>query len=260
MFLAFSNRRLSVSAASLLFFFVIGLSACNATIVATACSRDGVILVADGLVLQPGSTPPSIKGCKITQGADSCFFSILGVRDMKSINYDLTPMAKYACRSGGSIVERAMAFEQMALPEVQRMWKYVKAHKPETYATVSRAGSARVQVVFAGGPPFTVAVVGYVEDSLGNVVVDEAKSNVCDFASKADYEVIGVSENVEVYHAEHREIEELDDIGLLRALVLGAIELEGKPKRIGPPIAILQINADGAKWIDRGLCQEIKHR
>ena len=45
----------------------------------------------------------------------------------------------------------------------------------------------------------------------------------------------------------------------LHRLLLGAIALEADPKKIGPPIAILEISGNGAKWIERGACAEIKH-
>jgi len=244
-----------------LFLFLIGPAVCNATLVLTACSPNGVVIAADGLTLKPDANPPSTaEACKIMRGTDTCFFSIVGVQDIRSIDYDLVPMADHACKGNGSMVERAKAFEKIALPEVQRAWSYIKAHEPASYALMRRSGPASVCVVFAGGPPFTVVIVQYVEDASGRMTIDKSIIDVSNFASESAYENVGVSENVELYQRQHREIEKLNDAGFLRGLLLGAIQLEGKPKRIGPPIAILEINGNGPKWIQRGACAEIKHR
>jgi len=245
---------------SLFLLFFAGPSICNATLVLTACSRDGVILAADGLMLRPGANPPSMQGCKIRQGTDNCFFSIAGLQDMLSIHYDLVPMADHACRGNGTIVERAKTFEKTALSEVQRAWDQIKVHDAASYALMKRSGSARVSVVFAGGLPFTVAIVQYIDDSSGRMVIDKSLIDVSNSASQSAYETVGASENVEVYQRQHREIERLNDAGFLRALLLGAIQLEGNPKRIGQPIAILEINSTGARWIEQGACAKIKHR
>jgi hypothetical protein len=244
-------------AVTVLFLFFVGPS--SATVILTACSADGVVIAADGLSLKPGGTPPFVKGCKIRQGADSCFFAISGVQDIAVIRYDLVPMATRACKSDGSIVERAKAFQIAALPEVQRAWRRIVAHEPDAYALMTRSSPARVDVVFVGGPPFTVAIVGYVEDSLGRMTIDNSTIDVSNFASKPAYRTVGASENVEVYQKQHREIERLNDVGFLRNLLLGAIQLEGNPKRIGPPIAILEIGGNGAKWIEQGACLPLKH-
>lgn len=242
-----------------LFLLFIGSYTCNATLILTACSRDGVTVVADGLVLKPGGNPPSLKGCKIMQGTDDCFFSVAGVQDIRSIHYNLVPMADHACKSSRSLVERAKTFQETALPEVQRAWKYIKMHEPAAYTLMKRSGSARVSVVFSGGPPFTVAIVQFVEDSSGNMTVDNPMIDVSNPTSQTAYESVGASENVEVYSRQHPEIERLDDAGFLRGLLLGAIQLEREPKRIGPPVAILEINRTGARWVEQGACAEIKH-
>jgi len=68
-----------------------------------------------------------------------------------------------------------------ALPEVRRAWNHIKAHELATYTLMKRSGSARVSVVFAGGPPFTVAIVQYVEDSSGRMVIDNSMIDVSNF-------------------------------------------------------------------------------
>jgi hypothetical protein len=249
-----------VRALWLFLLFFIGPRACSATLVLTACSRDRVIVAADGLSLKPGGNPLFVQACKIIPGIDTCFFSIVGLQDIRSIHYDLVPMADHACKGNGSIVERAKTFEKSALPEVRRAWSHIKAHEPVAYALMKKSGPTRVSVVFAGGPPFTVTIVQYVEDSSGAMTIDKSVIDVSEFESQTSYEVVGTSENVEVYHGQHPEINMLDDVGFLRGLLLGAIQLEGDPKRIGQPIAILEINSTGASWIEQGACSEIKRR
>jgi hypothetical protein len=239
--------------------FFVGHSSCSATLVLTACSRDGVIIAADGLSLKPGGNPPTVQSCKIMQGTDSCFFSIVGVQDINSIHYDLVPIARRFCRGNGSIVERAKAFEKNTLPEIRRAWNHIKAHEPAAYALMKRSGSARVSVVFAGGPPFTVVIVQYVEDFSGNMTIDNSMIDVSNLASQTAYETVGASENVEVYQRQHPEIGRLNDADFLRSLLLGTIQLEHDPKRIGSPIAILEVKNTGASWIEQGACPKINH-
>jgi hypothetical protein len=241
-------------------FFLLGSSLCHATLILTACSPTRIIIAADGLSLKPGAIPPSVPGCKIMQGADSCFFSIAGIQDIKSINCDLVPLAKRACRGNGSIIERANIFEQSALPEVQRAWQHIRAHEPEAYALMKRSGQAHVDVVFASGrSPLTVAIVQYVENASGNMVIDKRTNDISSFVRPPAYKEVGASENADIYHRQHPEIGQLDDIDFLRSMLVGAIGLETLPKRIGPPIAILQIDINGAKWIEQGACAKIKH-
>lgn len=229
----------------------------HATLILTACSGSGVVIASDGLVLKPGSNPPSVKGCKIMQGTNDCFFVISGVRDIHRIHYDLVPMAVRACRSSGSIVERANVFEKAAFPEVQRAWKHIKAHEPATYALMDKHGPARVAVVFAGGPPFTVAIVQYVENSSGDMAIDDRIVDVGDFASESVYHAIGETQNVKAYQRQQPEIEKLPKVDFLRALLSGAIAAEQTEteKVIGIPVAILEINNEGARWIEQGACK-----
>jgi hypothetical protein len=239
--------------------FFAGPSLCHATIILTGCGADRVILAADGLSLSPGRNPPFRESCKIVQGSDRCFFAISGVQDIKDINYDLVPRAVHACKSRGSIVQRADVFEKDNLSEVRRAWNHIRAHEPAAYALMRRSGPARISAVFAGGPPFTIAIVQYVEDSSGNMSIDNSIVDVGNFAKQTAFETVGAGENVKVYQSQHREIGFLSDEDFLRRLLLGAIQLEVEPKRIGPPIAILEINATGAKWIEKGACAEIRH-
>jgi len=240
---------------------IAGTSTCRATLVLTACSGDGVVVAADGLLLKPGGTPPSVKGCKIMQGTDTCFFSIVGVRDIQSIHYDLVPLAAHACKGKETLIERANSFEKTALPEVRRAWTHIKAHEPATYALMNQSGKpAHFEVIFSGGPPFTVAIVQYTEDSSGNMAIDNKVVDIGTFGSPAVYQRIGASENVPIYDSQHPEVENLPDVDFLRSLLVGAIQLESrKPKRIGQPIAILQINDSGARWVEQGACPDIKH-
>lgn len=242
-----------------MFLMFVGCSACRATLILTACSGEGIVIAADGLLLKPGGDPPFITGCKITEGTDDCFFAVSGVQDIHSIHYDLVPMSINACRERGSIADRAGAFEKAALPEVRRAWQHIKAHEPITYSLMRRSGPARVTVVFAGDHPFTVAIVQYTENSSGNMDIDNQVVDIGSLVSNPAYERIGASDNVETYHRQHPEIDKLDDVGFLRSMLLGTIQLETEPKRMGPPIAILRIDDKGARWIDKGACGEIKH-
>lgn len=234
---------------------------CRATILVTNCSADRVVVGADGLSLHPEDTQhPTFKSCKIVQSGNDCFFAISGLQNYKAINYDLVPLARRACRGPGSVIERANTFKKVALPEIQRAWINTRKNNPRTYALLKRYGPARLSVVFAEGPPFTVIIVQFVEDSNGKMMPENSIVDACNFASHSVFRALGERQNVEAYQRQHPEIENLDDVAFVRSLLLGAIELEGFPKVIGPPVAILEITSSGARWIEQGACAEIKHR
>jgi hypothetical protein len=44
----------------------------------------------------------------------------------------------------------------------------------------------------------------------------------------------------------------LGPVEAARSLV--QLEIDRQPERVGPPVSILRIAADGADWVDRGLC------
>ncbi len=244
----------------LLLFFG-GRSTCHATLILSACAPDRIIVAADGLELRPEQVPSSAPICKIRQGAANCFVSIAGFPSNPGINYDLWSIARRACKENGPILERTNTFAKNALPEVRRAWKHIKAVEPTVYAALKKSfdGRAHMQVVFASGPPFTVIVVSFDEGASGNMIIGDPTISVADFASRTAIREVGVSEDAAAYRRQHPEAEKLETANFLRTVLLGAIELEGEPKRIGPLIAILEISNNGAKWIERGACAEIKH-
>ena len=234
---------------------------CHATLILTACSGNGVVIAADGLLLKPGQTPPSVTSCKIMQGAADCFFAASGVQDIHSIHYDIVPIGIRACKGPGGIEDRANAFEKAAFPEVRRYVKYIKAHEPISYSFMTKSGPARISVVFVGDHPFTVAIVQYVEDGPGNMVRDKGHVDVGSFVDSPSYQAVGARENAEIYHKQHSEIDKLDDVDFLRDMLLDPSELEtAKPRRIGLPIAILKIDKNGPHWIESGACPAVKRQ
>jgi hypothetical protein len=246
----------------LLLLFFIDPSICHATLILTACATDRVIVAADGLALKPGQTPSSMQICKIRQGTDSCFISIAGFPSNAEINYDLWIVARRACKGSGSIVERAKTFENNALPEVRRAWKYIKVSEPAAYAALKKIsvdGRGHMDVVFAGGPPYTVVIVHFIEDASGSMTIGDPTISVPNLTGQTAIAEVGVTEDAAGYRRYHPEVTKLETRNFLRSVLLGAIQLEGDPKRIGPPIAILEIRATGAKWIEQGACANIKH-
>jgi len=251
-----------IIAAHVFWFFLILCAPKNgsATILLTACSNDAVILAADGLQLHPTDHTYS-EGCKIIQGSGDCFFAISGMQDNKSIRYNLVPLAKRTCQGAGSLPERSARFQKLARPEIQRAWKYVKAHDPTTYAFIKAKGPNRISVVFVGGPPFTVAIIEFVEDAQGNMA--PSPNPILDigrFGKQPSYKEVG-SVDVEVYHRKHPEIDKLDDLNFVRSLLLGAISVEQEKTvpvhEIGQPVAILKIDTKGASWVVQGKCEAI---
>jgi hypothetical protein len=232
----------------------------SATILLTACSNDGVVLAADGLSLQP-AIHGFFGSCKIVQGASDCFFAISGMQDKKSIHYDLVPIARRACRGNGSLFDRSQVFQKMALPEIRRAWRDMKANDPNTYAFIEGKGPNRIDVVFVGGPPFTVAIVQFVEDERGNMIPEKPILDVGHYGGAPMRELVG-SNNGLIYLRRHPEIDHLGDVQFVRALLLGAIDVEREKTtpvhEIGQPVAILKLDVNGASWVEQGRCEAIR--
>src|ERR1035438_7257504 len=197
---------------------------CGATIVLTACSPDGIILATDGMSLRPKGHPPTITKCKIVQSGD-CFFAISGMQDNSSLHYDLVPIAKRACQAKGTIPERATIFQNEARTEIQRAWDVIRKYDPVTTAVIRQAGPNSVAVAFAGGPPFVIAYVQFVEDDHGNMGIVPMHVDESNFASSPKYFQFG-NANGQTYYQQHPEIKELGDLGFIREMLSGAIKIE----------------------------------
>jgi hypothetical protein len=240
---------------------------CNGTIILTAWSADKIIIAADGLSLQPDRAQPYKTSCKIRQAdnGSNCFFAISGVQDDKDVSFDLVPLAHRACVGNGSLIERAERFKKVALPEVRREWRNIKRNNPNTYATMKRLGPARTAVVFASGTDWIVVIVQFVEDSTGEMVAMDSLVRTGNFATLPTFDMMGNYLGLEAYHREHPEVDRLDSTTFIRVLLIGALEREAtdfkrenRIKTIGPPMAIVEIYARSAKWIEQGNCPDIK--
>jgi len=256
-----------------LLILLVGASTCHATLVMTACSAKQVVIGADGLRQTPGEFRPTTQACKIQQGAERCFFASVGVTHFpdiltptgKTSHFDMTSMASKVCQGKGTLGERALSFQKSSLDQVRRAMEHIRDYRPEVYAMLHPDGvRARIDVVFVeGGPPFSVAMVGWVEDEHGSIILDNnpiiVSSTSLDGHNKCIYGA-GVTQNVLPYERRHPELQDMNDADILHNVISGAISLEGNPPRIGQPIAVLVIDKDGPKWIDQGLCGPIsKH-
>ncbi len=198
--------------------------------------------------------------CKIRQATNDCFFSIAGAQDFKKIHYDLVPLAAAACQGTGSISERAEHFKKAALPEIRRSWVYIKKREPKGYALMKQNGPAHLAVVFAGVHPLVLVIVQFIEDSQGQMIPDELIVKDQTVSHKTEITVVGEYQKIDAYRNEHHELDQLDDVLWVPAVLSKATDLEQPEsiKRIGPPIAVLEITNTGTRWIQQGECQNLK--
>jgi hypothetical protein len=234
-------------------------AACYATLIITVWSPTKILIGADGLLVHPDLREPYQRGCKIRQATSDCFFSIAGVQDDRSSGYDLVPLAAKACQGNGSIMQRAEDFKSAALPEVRREWISIKRHNPKSYALSTQYGPAHLAVVFFGGRPLSLVIVQFVEDSKGQMVPDESVVRSQAFGMRTERDEVGEYLNIDAYRKMHPEVDRLDDVFWVPTLISKAIDLEEseKIKRIGAPIAVLEITSAGPRWVEQGDCQSI---
>lgn len=232
----------------------------GATIIVASCSSDSAIIGADGLTHTPDDPETSTNTCKVHQGAKDCFFALAGSTDSRVTNYDLVPIARRACSEHGLLAERVQKFKNWALPEIQRNWTFIKTdpRAEKSYSLIKSWGGNRVTAVFVGGPPFRVVVLEFVENSVGDMIAEEAQVDSCDnrTAHAAGYDL-------KSYLQEHPVTNPPGTAGFVKESLSGVIgnEEAKKPaeqRNIGFPIAIGEIDSGGSRWVEQGLCPALE--
>lgn len=230
---------------------------CMATVIVVSLRPEKIVIGADGVTLDDAGRPlPGLQQCKIYRGADSCYFAISGVRSAKIIS-----VATAACQQPGTIIDRAAWFEKAALPEIQLRFKEGKAKNAKPYANMRRIGTPREDVVFAGYPPQTgaIVVVQYEESRSGDMVPQKPMIRTGDPQGE-QYSVAGISTYAREYEITHPEVRRLSGAELVRGLINGAIEVQQRHPElrvIGPPIVIVEITSTGGQFTEPGGCKSM---
>ena len=218
--------------------------AAEATIVVGLRAEDQLILGSDSKAIGPGGTSPRPDVCKIHQGR-RCFFALTG--PVMGPAYDAIAIARDACAAGRDVDAIVDGF----MRQVEGPYKalHERVLKNESDWVLKRAPlSLEVFVIGRRGAQLTMLHTGY-----------RAKPSVFEPLARTELQ------NGDSWHSGVRELsrfvalnpywfqppyaraaERLVEAGMASGWV-----------DVGPPVAVLQVDATGAKWFKQGLCPAI---
>jgi hypothetical protein len=231
----------------------------GATAVLIVVSRNRVLLAADGMSIQTrtGLSPAPERHCKIDQVGDA-FLIVVGVENYDDTGLNIPSLARKAFSGRGDLSIQVGRFEKAANGPIIETLRYIKKNDPRLYALLS-SGS---------GPPISVFFAGKINGALGVVALEyveaggafkEKQPTVTLGSADPVYQDVGDVGAIDEYLKNHQ-LGNLDDVTWLRTML--GVEIDSQPavglRKVGPPISILEITGDGARWIDQGTCANVR--
>jgi hypothetical protein len=227
----------------------------SGTAVLIAVSQSRILLATDGMSIHPrkGLTPAYERSCKIRQAGDS-FLIVIGLEDDPETGLNIPQLARRAFKPAGDLLSHIDAFEKLANKRILQTLMHVKTSDPATYSLLS-AGP---------GPPISIAVSGKIDGRLAVVILEYVEANG-EFRENPRRVSIGVAdpEYIEIgdvaamdAYMKGRDLRGMEDITWFRTLL--SVEIDSQPhigvKKVGPPVAILEITTLGKRWVELGAC------
>jgi hypothetical protein len=239
------------------------LAVCSAKVVPAQTSI--VILMDDNHIVVAADSKQSSSPapfCKIHQSG-KIFWAIAGLAHTSS-GYDPGQMANPAIREGRTVAGALAYFRKMAPPILGKELALDRKAAPELYKQY-RAGIGLEIAFFAmeNGAP-ALAFINYKTEDRpdGSVSVVEDENGVYPPCPKdssyACGRLLGVRDAARDYLNSHKGDWWKDLSGYAKKMV--EVEIKDSPEWVGPPISVLRIGTgeNGAFWIDRNNCPEIK--
>jgi hypothetical protein len=218
--------------------------AADATILVGLRAEDQLVFGSDSRVIGPGGTSPRPDTCKIHQGR-RCFFALSG--PVTGPAYDAIAIARAACAAGRDIDAIVDGFMSQVEQPYKTAHEWALQHERES--VLKRVPlSLGIFVIGWRGAALTMLHTGYwakpsVFERIGRIEV-----------KNGDFIQIGVRElarfqalNPYWFQPPYaRAAERLVEAGMASGWV-----------DVGPPVAVLQVDATGARWFKQGLCPAI---
>ena len=213
-------------ALQLLWVLALAPPAAEATFLVGLRADDQVILGSDSRVIGPGGAAPRPDTCKIHQGR-RCFFALSG--PITGPGYDAIALAQQACAQGRGLDAIVDAFMNAVEGPYKAMhaWIFVIGRHDGQLAMI-HTGYASKPSVFARLPRA------------------EVKNGDAQFPRARDLPRF-LAQNPSWFQPPFaRAAERLVEASIASGWV-----------DVGPPVAVLQVDATGAKWFRQGLCPAI---
>jgi len=217
----------------------------KATILVGLRAEDQLVLGSDSRVIGPGGTSPRADTCKIHQ-ARRCFFALTG--PVTGPAYDAIAIARDACGAGRDVDAVVDGFMRQVEAPYRKMHDW--ALKNESDWVLKRAPlSLEIFVIGWRGAQLALLHTGYraKPSVLEPVTRTEVKNG--DFLHSGVREISRfVALNPYWFQPPYaRAAERLVEAGMASGWV-----------DVGPPVAVLQVDAMGARWFKQGLCPGIE--
>jgi hypothetical protein len=231
----------------------------SATAVLIVVSSSRVLLAADGMSIQTRArlSPASERHCKIDQVGDA-FLIVVGLENYDDTGLNIPSLARKAFSGRGDLSIQIGRFEKAANGQIIATLTYIKKNDPGLYAILSAGSGPPISVFFAGKIKGALSVVALEYVEAGGVFKEKPPTVTLGSADPV-YQDVGDVGAIDEYLKNHH-VGNLDDVAWLRTML--GVEIDSQPiiglRKVGPPISILEITGDGARWIDQGACANIR--
>ena len=210
-------------------------------------AQNRLVIATDCLV---NRTSGYTKRCKIIN-IPGCFVAIAGLSEEPVTGFQLREIVRNACRSNGSLRDKAEAFLRISREPYQRAVMSLRGTQRERPSPA--LGNDRMEAVFAGLQDGHIAlfVRGLAADPSGNLSVERYESSAPSHRRVGFF--LGLNKHIRSYISAHPDWEQQDFAELATQFV--QLEIDAHPKLAGPPISEFELDKDGnGRWLARGAC------
>jgi hypothetical protein len=221
-----------------------------ATTVVVLRSPGGILIGTDSRINEMGNPSIHFTACKIFRFGDM-YLANAGMYTSGGTNFNVLNFAAQAAQIPGSLMDKVAAFHDRINAAVAAMVDDTRRNEPAVYDGMSKSGiifeATFVQMVRGVGEAITKGY--YIRDGL---VVDDTKEIS---PGDADGLVSGKQDAIQRFiKGNPNWYLDLGAVGAVSRFI--DLEIIEEPDRVGPPIAILKIAANGSEWIQQGVCPD----
>lgn len=221
------------------------------TTIVIARVSDFVLIGADSKLSYGESSIPSETFCKIGQSED-VFFAIAGTLKNDAIGWSVKESAIRASKTEGSLLDKVAAFERQVIPPLTQTLEMVKKDRPSFYEKKYNSGDkVALSIVFVrfekGIPVILIREFQSLSPTSINIIRTACPGN-CN--EKVQFYYLGQSDAIK--HFVDKNPPSLTPHNIASFVnKLVEVEIEDRPNEVGPPIDILRVEKDSARWIQK---------
>lgn len=218
-------------------------------------THDTVVIGADSKINRADHSE-TWNSCKI-KSANNVFWGYARILAVPSRSFDVSSIAARAMSGTGTTSERVSNFEEALVPQLTQIMADLKKGDPVWFQANAENQSV-VEIVFvAFEAHVSYMLLRYFKArSYGLGVQIETVRKDCPGAECKDAGYAAIGHHIAVDAELARNPAIWRKMGLVKAVqYLVQSEMNSYPDVVGPPIAILELTAQGPHWIQKGKCQ-----